>query len=270
MNPVEVVYKVLADASGGTGLGAAVAASLFAALMTSLGGLLAVLIGVPRSRAHLDLLVDVGLSFSSGVMIVASFTSLLLPSIEAYGFSRTIVGFLLGAIAIHFTNKFLPHEHIIKGYEGPRRVAEKIKTAWLVAVAILIHNLPEGLSIGAASAYSPPHGIILGIAIGLQDFPEGSAVAIPILAATGSRLLALGVSVASGLSEVVMALAAVLAGEASIAALPYLMGFGAGSMVYVVSHEALPESHRAGHEGPATVGFFAGFIVMLLLDTMLG
>ena len=270
MNPVNELYRYLLDLSGGTHLGAALVAGVFAAIMTSIGGLIAVIPGVPKDRRQLDLLVDVGLSFSSGVMIVASFTSLLLPSIESYGFSETLAGFLLGALSIHVANKIIPHEHLIKGYEGPQRIAEKIRTAWLVAVAILIHNLPEGLSIGAASAYSASDGLILGIAIGLQDFPEGSAVAIPILAATGSRLLAAGVASLSGFSEVAMALVAVLAGEASVAALPYLMGFGAGAMVYVVSHEALPESHRAGHEGFATLGFFAGFIVMLALDTMLG
>ncbi|KSW12728.1 hypothetical protein CF15_04955 [Pyrodictium occultum] len=240
---------------------------LVAAAFTSIGGVLA----LPLSRRGLnprDL--DVGLGFSSGVMTVASFTSLLIPAIDLAGSPwRPLLGFAAGAIAVAVLNRVLPHEHALIGrYEGPEW-GRKLRAAWLVALAILIHNLPEGMAIGAASAYSIAKGVATGLAIALQDVPEGLAVAMPILAASGKRLTALGVSVLSGLSETAMAVPTSMLGSLAANHLPELLGFGAGAMMYVVSHEAIPESHRSGHEDLATLGFFLGFAVMLLLDTLL-
>lgn len=243
--------------------------SSLAMVMTTLGSLPVIFIRVKRDNGVLGDLVDVGLGFGSGVMIVASFTSLLLPSIEGGGFKVTITGFLLGALIVAMLNEVLPHEHIFKGFEGWREAGRKIKAAWLVALAILIHNLPEGYSIGVASAYSGNEGFEVGLAISLQDMPEGLAVAIPILAITGSRVSAITIAFLSGLSEVISAVIAV-----SLFSNPNLLYIGlssaAGAMIYVVSHEAIPESHRSGSEKKATIGFFLGFIVMLYLDTITG
>ena len=238
-----------------------------AALSTSLGSVLVVLL---RGRVSLRLL-DVGLGFSSGVMTVASFTSLLLPAIELAGSpGAPLAGFLAGAFSIALVHRLLPHEHpFTEKYEGPMW-GRKLRAAWLVALAIIIHNIPEGMAIGAATAYDIATGVATGVAIALQDFPEGLAVSLPVLAATGRTGLAVLVGAASGLSELLVAVPTALLGTLAARSLPLLLGFGAGAMIYVVSHEALPESHRSGYENEATLGFFAGFIVMLLLDTMLG
>lgn len=263
---VEAIHNV----SSGDPLWAAVAVSLFAAAMTSLGALLILVFRNLDSIERSSTLLDIGMAFSSGVMTVASFTSLLIPAIEMAGPGHPLLGFILGAVIVYILNRIVPHEHIVKGYEGPEWGARKLMAAWLVAIAIIIHNLPEGMAIGASTAYNVDKGIVVGIAIGLQDLPEGLSVALPIAVATGRRGLAIGVGVLSGMTEVVMALITVLIGVEVVSMLPLLLGFGAGAMMYVVSHEALPESHRTGHEDKATIGFFLGFLVMLYLDTTLG
>ena len=239
-----------------------------AAALTSLGGLAVLFLGPGRVRT--DLLIDLGLGFSSGVMIVASFTSLLIPAIERSGPLLPVAGLVVGAATIHVLNDLVPHEHLVKGYEGPPELREKLRTAWLVALAIIIHNIPEGIAIGATSAYSPGLAVATGIAIGIQDIPEGLAVALPVYASTGRRLPAIGLAALSGVSELLVAAPSALLAGLSSAVLPFTMGFGAGAMVYVVSHESIPETHRSGHENKATLAFFAGFILMLLLDTLLG
>lgn len=246
----------------------------FAAAATSLGSA-AVMLLPKRSletERGLSAVLDVGMGFSSGVMIVAAFTSLLLPAMDLGGVWRALLGFLTGAIAIHVINEAVPHEHIVKGYEGPHRGAameRKLIASWLVSMAIIIHNIPEGMSIGSASAYSIAKGLAVSLAIGIQDIPEGLAVSLPVLAATGRTGFAIALGILSGASELLVAVPTAMLGVIAVRMLPYLLGFGAGAMVYVVSHEAIPESHRSGHEGKATLGFFAGFIVMLILDSTL-
>jgi len=263
------LVEFLNNASRGDPIYAAFIASMFAASTTSLGSLASIIVRNPDRIENTSMLLDVGMAFSSGVMTVASFTSLLIPAIDMAGISEPLLGFLLGALSIYILNRVLPHEHFVKGYEGPEWGLKKVMSAWLVAIAILIHNLPEGMAIGASSSYSVNEGIIVGIAIGIQDVPEGFAVSMPIAVASGNKLLALGIGVLSGLSEVASAMATVLLGTGVARLLPMLLGFGAGAMMYVVSHEALPESHRTGHEDKATLGFFLGFIVMLYLDSAL-
>ena len=271
MSLIEDLATFIINASEGDPITLAFYMGLFAATMTSMGSLLSLLAGPPESmRERFDLLIDLGLGFSSGVMIVASFTSLLLPSIESYGLWETLAGFVGGAVLVHVVNSLVPHEHFVKGFEGPRDALRRLRAAWLVALAIIIHNIPEGLSIGAASAYSSLDGVAIGLAIGVQDFPEGLAVAIPVLASTNSRGLAVFIGVLSGLTEVVTSGLAAFVGVGVSGMLPYLMGLGAGAMVYVVSHESLPETHRSGHELRSTIAFFAGFLVMIVLDTAIG
>ncbi len=267
---IEAIIQVLADRSEGDPLKAALYASLFAAMMTTIGSSIILTIRNLRRVEEQSLLLDIGMAFSSGVMTVASFTSLLLPAIESAGFVKPFIGFILGALLIYLLNSVVPHEHIVKGYEGPRWGARKLLASWLVAIAIIIHNLPEGMAIGASSLYNIHEGLVLGIAIGLQDLPEGLAVALPIAIATGRKRLAILVGALSGFTEVIAALAIALLGSFTVSLLPVLLGLGAGAMMYVVSHEALPESHRTGHENKATLGFFLGFAVMLYLDTVVG
>ncbi len=271
MTGLEYLREIIIGLTGGSSIALALIMSLLAAALTTLGSLPVLLVkyrrGDPRS---LEFMIDVGLGFSSGVMIVASFTSLLLPSIEHGGIIVALSGFLGGAVVIALINELLPHEHLFKGFEGWVSARRKIKAAWLVALAILIHNIPEGYSIGVASAYDLGEGFKVGLAIGLQDVPEGLAVALPVLGVTGSRFLAVSVAALSGLSETLAALLSV----SVFSGLPFILYLGlssaAGAMVYVVVHEALPESHGSGRERYATLGFFIGFIAMIYLDTILG
>lgn len=267
--PSTLVETIVA-ASSGDPVKLALIMSSVAMLLTTLGGLGVIFLRGSMGTRRFSMIIDLGLGFSSGVMIVASFTSLLLPAIDSYGTYKPVIGLVLGAMGVHVVNKVIPHEHFVKGYEGPSAGLGKLKAAWLVAFAIIIHNLPEGFSIGAASVYSGISGVTVGLAIAIQDIPEGLAVSVPVYASTGSMLRGVFFGWLSGFSEVVFALLASLLSNYAVIILPYMMGFGAGAMIYVVSHEALPETHRSGHEGKATLAFFAGFIIMILLDTMLG
>jgi len=269
---VEAILEFFLGLAGGDPLRTAFVMSVYAAVMTTIGGLLVVplrLLG-GLSQERVSFWLDVGMGFSSGVMIVASFLSLLLPALELSPPSVVMPSFVAGALAIHVLNALIPHEHLIKGYEGPPGFYRKLRAAWLIAMAIILHNLPEGMAIGASSMYDPREGVLVGIAIGTQDLPEGLAVALPVLASTGSLATALAVASFSGFSEVLSSVVVAALALAAPNVLAASLSFAAGAMIYVVSHEALPESHRSGHEKPATLGFFLGFLVMLYLDTQLG
>jgi ZIP family zinc transporter len=134
-------------------------------VLTFLGSLPA-LLGTRISQKILD----IGLGFSAGIMLVASFTSLILPGIEMGGVSRVIIGFILGAFAVYLANRYLPHEHLVKGFEGPESLRARVRVVWLLVMAIIIHNFPEGLAVGSAVAYDPREGIILAIASWYVDY----------------------------------------------------------------------------------------------------
>lgn len=238
---------------------------LIPAFLTSLGGVMG-LIGVKGSEKHLD----IGLGFSAGVMVVTSFTSLLLPAIELGGVPLVTLGFLIGVGLVVMLDRSIPHEHLLRGYEGPSFMRSRIKRVWLMVMAILIHNLPEGLAVGSSSGISFSAGLSMALAIGIQDIPEGFAVSFPIAVAGKSEKKALGISVLSGLSETLMAVIAALLSSASKNLLVFTLSLAGGSMIYVVSHEVIPETHRHGHEWLSTLGFLTGFVMMLWLDTILG
>ncbi|MEM1848592.1 MAG: ZIP family metal transporter [Thermofilaceae archaeon] len=230
------------------------------AAMTAIGSI-PVLLGARMSeRAS-----DAGLGFAAGVMLVASFTSLLLPAIEAGGPLLATLGFVAGAGLIKVVDSTLPHLHIMKGAEGPPRPLAK---GLLIALAMIIHNIPEGMAVGVASSVSVHEGLLLALAIGLQNVPEGLAVALPLT--DRGRLKAFLIGVASGLAEVLAAPLPALIVEHVGFTLPFLMAFAAGAMVYVVVHEMAPEIYGHEHDEPSTFGFLSGFVVMLLLDTVFG
>lgn len=206
---------------------------------------------------------DASMGFAAGVMLVASFTSLLLPAVEVGGPLVAILGFLLGAGFIKAADSLLPHLHWMRGPEGiPRPLARGL----LVALAMVVHNIPEGMALGAASSVSVAEGLLLAVAIGLQDVPEGLAVAFPLAERGG--LVAFLVGVISGVAEAVSAVVPALIVEHVAVALPLLMALAAGAMVYVVVHEMVPEIYGHEHEEPSTLGFLSGFVTMLLLDTL--
>lgn len=178
-------------------------------------------------------------------------------------------GILLGTLVLLALDRWLPHEHFIKGLEGPEGRA--IRRAWLFVFAISLHNLPEGLTIGVAVAGADPvsaGALTMGIAI--QDVPEGLVVALALLGVGYRRMTSVALGIASGLVEPLGA--AFGAGVVTLSAslLPWGLAAAPGAMLFVISHEMIPESHRKGHEAWATSGLVLGFVLMMLLDTALG
>jgi zinc transporter, ZIP family len=223
---------------------------------------------------------DVMLGFAGGVMVAASFWSLLDPAIKmSEGNSigpwfPAVTGFFLGAAFLRVVDKILPHLHI--GF--PREEAEGIKTSWrrsvLLVLAMTIHNIPEGLAVGvafgAAASGFPFAGfagaVALTVGIGIQNFPEGFAVSIPLRREGMSKIKSFWYG---QLSAVVEPIAAVIGAAAVLIAkpiLPYALAFAAGAMIFVVVEEVIPESQRNKNTDLATAGFIMGFIVMMALD----
>lgn len=246
---------------------------LMAAFATSLGTL-PVVFSIPFSQRANDTM----LGFGAGVMLAASSFSLIIPALRAAGEqnygpwgSGGIVGggIMLGALGLLFIDRMLPHEHFVKGVEGTRAI--KLKRVWLFVIAICLHNLPEGLAIGVGFAGSDEIGArALAMGISIQDVPEGLVVAIALSGVGYSRPLSVGVAVLSGLIEPLAAVLGVAVIALSSVLLPWGLAAAAGAMLFVISHEIIPESHRQGHESYATVGLILGFVLMMLLDTALG
>lgn len=216
------------------------------------------------------------LGFGGGVMLAASIFSLILPAMDLFAQSngsssslQVALGILGGALLMLLLERMVPHEHFIKGTEGQQ--AKALKRSWLFVLAIILHNIPEGLAIGAAYAGGDATGAsALATGIAVQDIPEGFVVAMALLAVGYRRRVALAVGMLSGLTEPIMAvIGAVLLGT-SPAMLPWGLALAAGAMLFVISHEIIPESHRMGHELSATNGLMLGFVVMMILDTALG
>jgi len=247
---------------------------LAAALATALGTVPVMLSQRLSERAQ-----DTLFGFGAGVMLAACSFSLIIPGIQAAragGAGAWAAGgsvgaaILLGALVLLLMERLLPHEHFIKGVEGGH-ASRTLRRTWLFVFAIGLHNLPEGLAIGVAYAGGDAlRASALATGIAIQDVPEGLVVAVALLAAGYRRTLAVGLGMASGLVEPVGAVlgAAVVSTSASL--LPWGLGFAAGAMLFVISHEIIPESHRKGHEAWATGGLMLGFVIMMLLDTALG
>lgn len=257
----------------------ALLATCFTWGMTALGAA-AVFLARDISRKFLDCM----LGFAAGVMIAASFWSLLVPAIEMShdlefpSWFPAVAGFLAGGLFLSGIDKILPHLH----FGFPIEEAEGIKTGWrrstLLVLAITMHNIPEGLAIGiafgAVAAGFPsatlPAAVALAIGIGIQNLPEGLAVSVPLRRDGMSRLKSFWYG---QLSAVVEPVAAVIGAVAVLVAkpmLPYALGFAAGAMIFVVVEEVVPESQRSGNTDLATWGALTGFAVMMVLDVAFG
>jgi ZIP family zinc transporter len=218
------------------------------------------------------------LGFAAGVMLAAAFFSLILPGLEtalALYNGRLVPalivtgGVLLGGLFVGFLNEVVPHEHFAQGREGPP--TDEIDRVWLFVFAITIHNLPEGLAVGVGFGGGDfAAGIMLAVGIGLQNAPEGLAVALALRSVGRSPTSAFLIAGVTGLVEPVTGLLGAFAVSISTQLLPWTMSFAAGAMVYVISHEIIPETHRHGSQRAATFGLMAGFAVMMLLDTAFG
>jgi len=227
---------------------------------------------------------DAMLGFAGGVMIAASFWSLLAPAIEmsyahAYGaWFPAAIGFTAGGIFLRLVDRILPHLHV--GFRTDE--AEGLKTSWqrstLLVLAITLHNIPEGLAVGVAfgavAAQLPeatlPAAIALAVGIGIQNFPEGFAVSVPLRREGFSRMKSFWYGQFSGIMEPIAS--AIGAGAVIVAKplLPYALAFAAGAMIFVVVEEVIPESQRHQNTDIATTGAMAGFLLMMILDVAFG
>ncbi len=224
------------------------------------------------------------LGLAAGVMIAASYWSLLAPAIEMSGgdWKPATIGFLAGGLFLYLMDKILPHLHI--GLATSE--AEGIKTSWhrstLLVLAITLHNIPEGLAVGVAFgavAHAADAGmaremmlgaVALAIGIGLQNFPEGLAVAMPLRREGVGRFKAFMLGQASGVVEPIAGVLGAWLVLSMEAILPYGLAFAAGAMIFVVVEELIPESQREGNTDFATVGAMVGFAIMMTLDVGLG
>jgi ZIP family zinc transporter len=224
------------------------------------------------------------LGFAAGVMIAASFWSLLKPAIEmaeengSIPWVPAIVGFLSGGAFLFLIDKILPHLHMGLSTEK----AEGIKTHWqrsvLLVLAITLHNIPEGLAVGVAFgalANNPDTGMLAGaialaLGIGLQNFPEGAAVSIPLRREGFSRLKAFNYGQLSGAVEPIAGVVGAYLVLSMAPLLPYALSFAAGAMIFVVVEELIPESQMGNETDLSTIGAMLGFATMMLLDVALG
>lgn len=247
--------------------------SLAAGALTGVGAL-----GVFFIRKLSDKLEDALLSFAAGIMLAASFFSLLLPGIEHgekyfentyIGVGVAIAGVLSGAAGLYLMNQVLPHEHFRLGQQGPD--TETLGRIWLFIIAITIHNFPEGMAVGVGFAGGDiGNGTTLATGIGIQNIPEGLAVAVSMLAVGYSRMKCFLVGLLTGLAEPIGGLVGSIAVSFSGPVLPFSLAFAAGAMLFIISHEIIPETHRSRFANVATSSLLIGFVFMMFLDATLG
>jgi ZIP family zinc transporter len=252
----------------------ATGASAAAGLATGAGALPVLAIGKISDRLEAGFL-----GFAAGVMLAASFFSLILPGLEAVGenggnaaTAAGIIGasILLGAITLQLVNQYAPHEHFIIGPQaGATR--SKLQRIWLFVIAITLHNFPEGLAVGVSfGGNNLSNGTATALGIGLQNVPEGLAVAVSLASVGYSRLFAWAAALATGLVEPIGGFLGIAAVTYSSILLPWGLGFAAGAMIWVVSSEIIPETHVNGRQDSATTSLMAGLVIMLFLDWTLG
>jgi len=257
----------------------ALVATMFTWFLTALGSGLVFFFKTINRK-----ILDAMLGFAAGVMIAASYWSLLAPAIQMAEESNlpawvpATSGFLLGGAFLWLIDKILPHLH--PGF--PKEKAEGISTSWrrsvLLVLAITIHNIPEGLAVGVAfgalatdlPSASLGGAIALALGIGIQNFPEGTAVSVPLRREGLSRLKSFWYGQLSGTVEPIAGVLGAVSVILMRPILPYALAFAAGAMIYVVVEELIPESQLEKHTDVATVGAMLGFAVMMTLDVALG
>ncbi|MEI6069406.1 MAG: ZIP family metal transporter [Methylococcaceae bacterium] len=245
-------------------------ASILAGLATGVGALPALFFkNISRN------LFNSMLGAAAGVMLAATAFSLLVPGITygnliwpGKGIYVVSIGMLIGAAFLHYADRQLPHVH----FDSISDVQlSSLKKVWLFIIAITIHNFPEGMSVGVSfGSGEMKNGIVLAIAIALQNIPEGLAVALPLVGLGYNKWKAVGIATLTGLVEPVGGLLGITMVTVFQPVLPIAMGFAAGAMLFVISEEIIPETHSDGRSRYATFALMVGFIIMMVLDNMLG
>lgn len=229
-------------------------------------------------------ILDSMLGFAAGVMIAASFWSLLSPAIEMSesagksAWMPAAIGFLGGGLFLYVVDKFLPHLHLGLEVDKAEGVKTSLQRSILLVLAITLHNIPEGLAVGVAfgglaagiPSASLAGAIALAVGIGLQNFPEGAAVSIPLRREGYSRFKSFMYGQASGIVEPIAGVIGAIAVIYIQSLLPYALSFAAGAMIYVVVEELIPESQQGGNTDLATLATLVGFTIMMVLDVALG
>ena len=262
--------KALLWAAAGTG---------FTFLMTALGAAVVFLFGKSVNRNVHRLF----LGFAAGIMIAASVWSLLIPAMEEAKAQGDLAwlpaagGFILGALFLLVLDNLLPHLH--PGNDEPEGMSSSLKRTTLLVFAVTLHNIPEGMAVGLSFALASQHGgdpalysaaMALAIGIGIQNFPEGAAVALPLKQEGMSTTRAFVYGSLSGIVEPIFGILTVLVAGTIMPIMPWLLSFAAGAMIFVVVEELIPEAHLGEHSHIGTFGVLAGFLVMMILDVALG
>ena len=209
---------------------------------------------------------DAILSFAAGVMLAASFFSLLLPAVEFggdLGYVKASAGLIVGALLISFMDKAIPHIHSITKTDASNKNLNRVM---LFLIAIAIHNFPEGLAVGVSFGNGDAgNAFSLAAAISLQNIPEGMITILPLILAGVKKRTAFLVALGTGLTEVIGVLLGYLTVQMSLAALPYILAGAGGTMIYVISNDMIPETHSHGYEKIASFSLISGCVVMLLI-----
>ena len=259
-------------------------------IMTLVIGLLIPLLGTMLGAAFVFLMKDEMsprlqkslLGFASGVMVAASVWSLLIPSMEMVADSGRLsvlpaaIGFLLGMAFLLMIDELTPHLHI--GTDKPEGPRSRLSRTAMLALAVTIHNLPEGMAVGVvfagaengAAGLSLASALAVSIGIAIQNVPEGAIISMPMRSAGNSKWKSFVIGSLSGAVEPLGGLAVVLLASFMTPVLPYMLAFAAGAMFYVVVEELIPEANEGEHSNLSTIGFAIGFVLMMVLDVILG
>ena len=223
------------------------------------------------------------LGFAAGVMMAASVWSLLIPAIDEAGEAGGIAwipaagGFVIGGLFLYLLDFLMPHVHL--GEKRPEGVRTSLHRTTLLVLAVTLHNIPEGMAVGLAFAMAAQHpedpalyavAFALALGIGIQNFPEGAAISLPLRQEGMSRMRAFVLGSLSGLVELVFGVGITLIALRIAPYMPWFLAFAAGAMIYVVVEELIPEANQGEHSNLGTAGVMAGFLIMMILDVALG
>ena len=229
-------------------------------------------------KSFYEKLIKILTGFASGVMVAASFFSLLLPSIEQssslgkLSFMPAAIGFCVGMLFLLLLDLITPHMHIDESVEGPRT---NLKKTTMMVLAVVLHNIPEGMAVGvlyaglASTDITLSSALSLSIGIAIQNFPEGAIISIPLKANGESKLKAFINGTLSGIVEPIAGMITILLSGIIVPLFPYLLAFAAGAMFYVVVEELIPSLSQGKHSNNATIFFMIGFVLMMILDVAL-